>query len=54
MRIFLSLFTLAGLFGLAACTETPPPEDSNLPASGAPQAWENSMPGMGGMTPQDR
>ncbi|MBR5623115.1 MAG: hypothetical protein IKW49_08025 [Opitutales bacterium] len=47
-----ALLLVPALF--VACTETLPPEDSNLPASGAPQAWENTMPGMGGMMPQDR
>ncbi len=51
---FVLIIALAGttLF-LAACREPAAVTDSNLPASGAPQSWEQSMPGMSGMTPGD-
>ncbi|MCR5183813.1 MAG: hypothetical protein K6B46_03835 [Opitutales bacterium] len=50
----LLLIVLAGVFlALAGCREPDMVTDSNLPASGAPQSWEQTMPGMSGMNPGD-
>lgn len=54
MRKFVLAVVLAGtLLAMTGCREPELVTDSNLPASGAPQSWEQTMPGMSGMTPGD-